>query len=131
MESSARVTSPSKAQLWTGWVLTALPALLLMFSGVMKVIRHPSVVQGFAHFGLPDQLMVALGILEFSCAVICLVPQVSVIGAILMTGYLGGAILTNLRVGESVIAPAVLGVLAWGGLFLRDPRIRALIPLRS
>jgi DoxX-like family len=131
MDTTAPSTSPSKAQLWIGWILSALPFLMLALSGVMKIAKLPMVVQGFAHFGLPDQLMIGLGILELSCAIIYLIPPTSILGAILVTGYLGGAILTNLRVGESVIGPAALGVLAWGGLFLRDPRLRALIPLRS
>ena len=75
--------------------------------------------------------MFGLGLLEFACAVIYLIPRTSVLGAILVTGYLGGAILTGLRVGDSVLAPAILGVLAWGGLFLRDTRLRALIPFRT
>jgi hypothetical protein len=131
METGTQPAAPSKAQVWTGRVLTALPALLLMFSAVMKLMKAPAVVEGFAHFGLPGQLMVPLGILEFLCAVVFLIPQVSVLGAILLTGYLGGATLTNLRIGDSVIMPVLIGMVAWGGLFLRDPRLRALLPFRS
>jgi hypothetical protein len=131
MEPGTQLARPSKLQLWTGCILSALPALLLMLSAIMKLMRVPPVVQGFAHFGLPDRLIIGFGVLEFSCAAVYLIPQTSILGAILMTGYLGGAILTNLRVGDSVIMIVVLGVLVWGGLYLRDHRIRALIPLRS
>lgn len=121
----------SKGVLWTGRIVGTLPALLLVFSGVMKLMKPPAVVQGFEHFGLPLALASGFGILEISCAVIYLIPRTAVLGAILVTGYLGGATLTNVRVGESWIMPVLLGVLAWGGLYLRDARLRQLMPLRS
>jgi len=88
------------------------------------------VVEGFTHLGLPESLAPGLGILELACTIVYVIPQTSVLGAILLTGYLGGATLTNLRVGDAFFAPILLGVLVWGGLFLRDQRLRALIPLR-
>jgi hypothetical protein len=75
--------------------------------------------------------LLGLGILELICAVIYVIPRTSMLGAILLTGYLGGAIATHVRVGEQFIMPAVLGVLIWGGLYLRDYRLRALLPLRT
>jgi hypothetical protein len=121
----------SKAALWTGYVLSALPVLMLLMSGVMKLMRPPSVVEGFVHFGYRENIIVPLGILEIVCTVIYLIPRTSLLGAILVTGYLGGATATLVRVGEpTFFAPAVLGVLAWGGLYLRDPRLRGLIPFR-
>ena len=110
--------------------MSALLVLLFLFSGVMKLIKPPSVTEGFAHFGLPEKLMLGLGILEIACTVLYVIPRTAVLGAILLTGYLGGAIVTNLRAGEPVFMPIIVGVLVWGGLFLRDPRLRALIPLR-
>jgi hypothetical protein len=120
----------SKAALWTGWVMSVLPVLLLLMSGFMKLAKPPSIVEGFAHLGLPISLAIGLGILELVCTVVYLVPQTSVLGAILLTGYLGGATCATLRVGDLFIPPVILGVFVWGGLFLRDPQVRALIPLR-
>src|SRR6478672_8977722 len=93
--SSANV---SKAALVVGWVLSALAALLLMFSAMMKFAKPPSVVKGFGDFGYPERLLVPLGILELSCAVIYLFPRTAVLGAILVTGYLGGAVATSVRI---------------------------------
>lgn len=110
--------------------MTALPALLFLFSGVMKVMKPPSVVEGFVKSGLPERLAVGLGILELTCTVLYVIPRTAVLGAILLTGYLGGAIVTHLRIGEPVFMPFLIGVVVWGGIFLRDPRLRELIPFR-
>jgi hypothetical protein len=103
---------------------------MLLFSAAMKFVKPASVVEGFAHLGYPERLALGLGILELACTVIYVIPRTAVLGAILLTGYLGGAIATHLRIGEPFFMPIILGVLVWGGLFLRDPRVRALIPLR-
>ena len=127
------VTQPStvaKTALWTGRVISTLPVLMLLMSAVMKFMKPPPVVEGFAHLGLPESLALGLGILEMLCTVLYVIPRTAVLGAILLTGYLGGATVTHLRVGDPFIMPAILGVFVWGGLFLRDPRLRALIPLR-
>jgi hypothetical protein len=110
--------------------MSLLPMLLLVMSAFMKFVKPAPVVEGFAHMGLPINLALGLGIVELGCTVLYAIPQTSVLGAILVTGYLGGATCANLRVGDMFIPPVILGVLVWGGLFLRDPRIRALIPLR-
>jgi DoxX-like protein len=125
-----QTTPVSKKALWAGYIMSALPVLMLLLSGVMKLVKPAPVMQGFAHFGFPESLILPLGILELACTVIYLIPSTSVLGAILLTGYLGGATVTNLRVGDSSIFPVIMGVLIWGGLFLRDQRLRALIPLR-
>lgn len=119
----------SKMALWAGRIMSALPVLLLVMSGGMKLSRSKAVIEGFAHFGYPQSVIVPLGVVELVCTMLYIIPRTSVIGAILLTGYLGGAVATHLRAGESFIAPALVGVLVWGGLFLRDPRIRALIPI--
>jgi len=131
MQSAAPATAVSKKKLWTGSIVSAIPALMLIFSGVMKLVMPPAVVQSFAHFGLPLSIATGLGILEISCALVYAIPRTSVLGAILVTGYLGGATAANVRVGDSFVVPVLLGVLAWVGLYLRDERLRALIPLRS
>ncbi|HJW32496.1 MAG TPA: DoxX family protein [Holophagaceae bacterium] len=125
------MTSPSPKALWTGRVLTALPSLLLAFSAVMKLRKSPEVLQGFTHLGLPPSLILPLGILELACVIIYLIPRTAVLGAILVTGYFGGAMLTHLRVGEPVYSHVLFGMMIWGGLYLRDLRLRALLPLRS
>ncbi len=121
----------SKTARWTSYVMTALTAAVLVMSGVMKLMKPAAVVQGFAKFGYPEALIVPLGIVEIACALLYVVPRTSVLGAILVTGYLGGATATNYRVGESWWPTVLIGVLVWGGLFLRNHGIRALIPLRK
>jgi hypothetical protein len=120
----------SGAARWTGWIMSAVPVLMLLLSAVMKFAKPAPVVQGFEHLGISINLAMGLGILELACTLVYLVPRASVLGAILLTGYLGGATLATLRVGDFFLPPAILGVFVWGGLYLRDPRLRALIPLR-
>lgn len=110
--------------------MSALPLLMLSFSATMKFLKPPAVIEGFAHLGYPERLVLPLAILELTCTVLYLIPRTAVLGAILVTGYLGGAIASHVRLGEPFLMQTALGVLAWGGLFLRDPRLRALIPLR-
>jgi hypothetical protein len=121
----------SKKVLWTGRVLSALPVLLLLLSAVMKLMKPPAVVQGFAHYGYGENLMVPIGLLELACTVIYAIPRTAILGAILMTAYLGGATATNVRVGDlSWITTASLGLLVWAGLYARETRLRPLLPLR-
>lgn len=130
--TSDRQGPVSKAMIWIGWLLSALPSLMLLFSGGMKLVKPEDVVKGFEHLGYPEHLALALGIVEIGCTLVYLIPRTAVLGAILLTGYLGGAIATHVRLLEiQFLAPLVLGVLIWGGLFLRDPRVRALIPIRT
>ncbi|MFN0124155.1 MAG: DoxX family protein [Blastocatellia bacterium] len=128
--TSAGVASAGKLK-WGGYVLSALPALLLVFSASMKLSGNPQAVDGFRNFGYQAQAVLGIGILELSCTVLYLIPRTAVLGAILLAGYMGGAIVTHMRVGEPFIVQALVGVLLWGGLFLRDERLRALLPLHS
>jgi hypothetical protein len=121
---------PSKKLLWTGRVMSTLPVLMLLMSAAMKFARPPDVVEGFQKLGYSEDLAVGLGILELVCTVIYVIPQTAVLGAILLTGYLGGATATHVRVGDPFHMPVLLGLLLWGGLYLRDPRLRALLPWR-
>ncbi len=106
MKSNAQITSVSRKALWVIYLLSALPVLMLLMSAVMKFAKPAFVVEGFAHLGLPEKLAFGLGILELSCTVVYVIPQSAVLGAILLTGYLGGAILTHLRVGEPIFMQA-------------------------
>ena len=121
----------SKPVLWTSYVMSAVPVLMLLFSGGMKLVHPPQLDEGFTHLGWPVKLALALGIIEVTCTILYAIPRTAILGAILLTGYLGGAIATHVRIGEPFIAQFIFGVIIWGGLYLRDPRIRALIPLRS
>jgi len=134
MPPNAQAAPVSKRALWGGRVLSALPVLMLVMSGAMKLVNPPPVVEEMGRLGYPESLALAVGIVELTCTLIYVIPRTSVLGAILLTGYLGGATATHVRVGDPLgtfIQPVVLGMLVWGGLFLRDPRLRALIPLRS
>jgi DoxX-like protein len=131
MASDIQTAPVSKTMLWAGRVISAVPVLMLLMSGVMKLVKPAAVVEGFAHFGYDESLILVLGIVELGCTVVYVIPRTSVLGAILLTGYLGGATATHVRVGELFIAPVIVGVLVWLGLYLRDVRLRALIPLRS
>ena len=128
----ADVATPpvSKKMLWAGWVASALPALMLVFSGVLKFVKPAMVVQEFDRLGYAEGLAVWIGILELACTAVYLIPRTAVLGAILLTGYLGGAIATHVRVGDAFVGPLLLGVIVWGGLYLRDSRLRAILPLR-
>jgi len=132
MNLSTQVVNRSNKMVWAGRVVSALPALGLLFSAIMKLMKPPAVLQGFTHFGYPQSLIVVIALLELGSTIVYLIPRLSVLGAILMTGYLGGATATNVRVGDSsFIVTVILGVLVWLGLYLRDERLRVLIPLRT
>lgn len=129
---SDRQSAPvSKPMLWTGRALSALPVPMLLMSGIMKFVKPEPVVEGFTKLGWNESLALGLGILEIICTVLYVIPQTAVLGAILLTGYLGGAIATHVRIGDPYFIPVILGLLIWGGLYLRDSRLRDLLPLRS
>ena len=128
----AASSSVSKPALWTGRVMSILPILLVLFGSVMKLMRTPAVVEGFVRAGLPEKLIIPVGVIELVCVIVYVIPRTAILGAILMTALLGGATLTELRIGDPTYPiPVLLGMLAWGGLYLRDVRLRELIPLRT
>ncbi len=124
-------TPPGKAALWTGRICSGLVAAMLIMSAVLKFMGGPEFAAGLELLGIPVDLVAKLAVIELSCVALYLLPQTAVLGAILITGYLGGAIFAHVRVGDAFVGPLVFGVLAWGGLYLRDPRLRRLMPLRS
>ena len=126
--------SNSKASLWAGRIIGALAILFLIFDGVVKVMQLPQAMEPTVKFGYAANLVLVIGLLELTCLVVYIIPRTSVFGAILLTGYLGGAIATQVRAGSepfSIFFPIIIGALIWGGLFLRDSQLRALVPLRS
>ena len=120
----------SRKTTWVGWVITVLPCLLFGLSAFLKLQGSPEVIKGFTHLGIPASMMMPLAILEITCVVIYLIPPTAVLGAILLTGYIGGAICTHWRVGDPFYAQIGLGIFLWLGLYLREDRLRSLIPLR-
>ena len=104
--------------------------LLLLLSGTMKLLKAAPAVEGFEHFGYPPNAILVLGTVEVACTILYLIPQTAVLGAILLTGFLGGATATHVRVGEPFFAPIIVGVLVWLGLFLCEGRLRAIVPWR-
>ena len=116
---------------WTGRVITGVVSLLFFFSAAMKFVGGAEVKEGMAHLGLPEAMIVPLGILEAACTVIYLIPATSVLGAILLAGYMGGAICTHWRVGDPFLGQVAIALVVWLGLYLREPRLKALIPVRK
>ena len=116
---------------WVGRVISILVSLVFILSAFMKLRGGAEVRQGMAHLGLPESLIIPLAILEISCVAIYLIPATSVLGAILLTGFIGGAICTHLRVGDPFLIQIALGIFVWLGLYLREDRLKGLIPLRA
>jgi DoxX-like family len=133
-QSDAQSIPRSKGRLWTGRIMSALAALFLFVDGIGKLLKPAPVVEGTLQLGYPESVIVGLGIVLLSCAILYVIPRTAVFGAILLTGYLGGAIATHVRVGSPlfshILFPLYVAVLLWGGLYLRDERLGALIPLR-
>lgn len=124
-------TAPGKAALWSGRILSGLVGAMMLMSAVMKLTGSPELTAGMAHLGLPLDKLTILAALELASVILYLIPNTAVLGAVLLTGYLGGAVFAHLRVGDSVLTAVLIGVFAWLALFLRDPRLRQLLPLRS
>ena len=116
---------------WTGRVITVLVSLLFFFSAAMKFVGGAEVKEGMAHLGLPESMTIPLGILEAACTVVYLIPATSVLGAILLAGYMGGAICTHWRVGDPFVGQIAIALVIWLAIYLREPRLKALIPLRK
>ena len=126
-------SSGSKRMIWTGRILNVLSALFLLFDGAMKLVKPAPVVEATSRLGFPESALTGIGLVLLACTILYVIPRTAVLGAILLTGYLGGAVATQVRAGSSAfetLFPAIFGALVWGGLFLQDGRLRALIPVR-
>lgn len=119
------------AMFWAGWVLTVLLSLMLAMGGVMNVTRSETAVKGLNQYGYPPGVLVPLGVVLLVSVALYLFPRTAVLGAILLTGWLGGAVNTHVRAGEPWFMAVIFGALVWLALYLRDARLRALVPLRS
>jgi len=121
----------NKVMTWSGWIIAGLISAMLIFSAGMKFARPPEMIEQFTgKLGYPENTVVPIGVVEITCLLLFLIPQTAVLGAVLLTGYLGGAVATHVRVSDPFVPPIIAGVLVWLSLFLRDPRVRALLPLR-
>ena len=125
-------TEPSRAAWWAGWIISAIPILMMGVLGAFILLFQRAVAEeGNAKYGYPASATVPMLVVEIMCVILYAVPRTAVLGAILLTGYLGGATATHVRAGEPFVIPVVVGVLVWLGLYLRDLRVRSLVPLRS
>ncbi len=127
MENTATV---SKKILWAGYIATALPVLLLLFSASGKFLKPEGMEANILPLGWKMEQMTWLGIVELACLIIYLIPQTAVFGAVLLTAYLGGATAAHARIGEPYFIPIIAGILVWLGIYLREPRLWDLAPLR-
>jgi hypothetical protein len=129
------VESSAKKRSTAGYVLTGLVAAFLTFDTVMKLLQLAPAVQGTTELGYPAGTVVVIGAIELVCLVLYLIPPTSVLGALLLTGYLGGAIATHVRVGSPLpthtLFPIYVALMVWGGLYLRESRLRTLLPFRT
>jgi hypothetical protein len=124
-----------KRDVWIGRVLSGFAVLFLTFDAALKLLRLPMAIEGTTELGYPAGVVLPLGVVQVVCLVLYVIPRTSVLGAVLWTGYLGGAIATHVRLGNPlfthVLFPVYVALLLWGGLWLRDRRLRTLLPLGS
>jgi hypothetical protein len=133
-QSGVPAVSGSKLRLWSGRTLSGLPALFLLFDGIMKLVKPAFVVETTVKLGFPESAIIPIGIVLLTCTIIYLIPRTAVLGAILLTGYLGGAVATHVNARQGwfeILFPVVFGILLWGGLVLRDGRLNTFVPLRD
>jgi hypothetical protein len=132
MQANVETQVISAKVIWTGRITSAVPVLLILLGATMKLMMLPPVLEGFARSGYSEHLVFPIGLIELICAIVYLIPRTSVLGAILLTALLGGATATNVRVSDPTwVVTIILGIMVWAGLYLRDQRLRSLIPLRS
>lgn len=132
MDPQTTPSTSSASSLWLGRILSALAGLFLLFDGAMKLVKPEPVVKATVDLGYPEGTILGIGIVLLACTILYLIPRTAVLGAILLTGYLGGAVATHVRHEDGafpILFPVIVGLFVWGGLFLRDHRLRALMPL--
>jgi hypothetical protein len=134
MQTETQTAPTSTKLLWTGRILSVLAVLFMLFDTAGHLLKPAPVVQAFAQLGLPLRLSVTIGMIQLLCLILYIIPRTAILGAVLLTGYLGGAIAIHMRVGNPLfetIFPILIGILFWAGLLLRDHRLRAIFPISS
>jgi hypothetical protein len=135
IQTASSPGSTSKKSVWAGRIISGLITAFMIFDGVIHIMRPAPVVDGFAKLNFPLRFAVPLGIVELLCIVLYVLPSTSILGAILLTGYLGGAVAIQLPAGNpffgEILFPVYIGVFLWGGIYLRDARLRALVPFQT
>lgn len=131
METPEKISKNSKKMFWAGRIISILLVLFLLLDSIMKIVKATPSVEGTIALGYPESAVVPLGIVLLICTILYIVPRTSILGAILLTGYLGGATATHFRIGEPVYFAVIFGILIWLGLFFCDERLRTLIPFRK
>jgi hypothetical protein len=133
VQSDIQAGSISNKSLWTGRILSGLAVAFMLFDATIHIMKPAAVIDGFTKLGFPVSVAVPLGIIELVCVVLYVIPRTSVFGAILLTGYLGGAIASQVRIGSPMLSttlfPIYVALFLWGGLYFRDERVRSLIPV--
>jgi DoxX-like family len=134
MQPASPSGQASRKTIWAGRAISTVVTLFMLLDAGMKILNTSPSVEGTVHLGYPQNLVFEIGILLLTCTVLYIIPWTCVLGAILLTGYLGGAVASQLRIGEPlfshVLFPVYIGILAWGGIYVREPKLRALIPLQ-
>jgi hypothetical protein len=130
MKSNSQASSASTKMVWAGRILSGLLVLFMLFNSAVGLLKPAFAKAGFTHLGYPESVAPGVAIAMLACTLIYAIPQTSILGAILLTGYLGGATASHLRVGEPFYFPVIIGALFWLGIYLREERLRALVPLR-
>ena len=129
METIAQTIPVSKTRLWASWIITALIALFLFFDALMKIIMVDQVIEATVRLGYSQSSVYGIGLTLLLCTVLYVIPKTSVLGAILLTAYLGGATNTHIRIGEPFYFPVIFGILIWLSVYLRNKKLRDLVPI--
>jgi hypothetical protein len=135
MKSQIETDSVSKKKLWVSRILIAVPVLFMLIDGITKLMMIPPVMEASKRLGFQPNIIPVIGIILLVCTILYLIPRTSILGAVLLTGYLGGAVVTNLRIESPLFSntlfPVYFGILIWGGLYLKDSRLSIIFPLRK
>lgn len=130
MQTTSEIAPVSKKKLWIGWIITIFVGSFLLFDATIKLMMHNSVIEASKRLGYPDSTMLGIGLILLLSTILYLIPRTAVLGAILLTAYLGGATTTHVRVSDPFYFPVVFGLLVWLGIYLRERNLHFLIPVR-
>ncbi len=131
MESNSQFVPVTKKRLWTGWIITGFVGLFLLFDAIVKLIKINEVIEASVRLGYPDNTIFGIGLVLLISTILYLIPKSAVLGAILLTAYLGGAVTTHVRIGDPFYFPIAMGILVWIGIYLREKRLKLVVPVRQ